>query len=224
MAAGILAQKADYEPLIKYAEEATKNNGKLNNNVQSNEPLILAADGLSNGLNSSDESIRKQCASALTKVFKAACENDIRNPIADQLMQSFMVTLPKKGNSAYAMMLDVFKDKTANIGARSVAAFIMSNTNPILSFSTCEDFVISPDKFADKASDKLYLLDTITNSIGTTTKEYPDLNNSKIKEGLNKINLDELFVQAKIKGINEEKLKELSSIATRVKERISELN
>jgi len=224
MAAGLLVQKVDYEPLIKYAEDAVKNNGKLDNNVQDDQPLILVATGLIKGITAEDKNIKNQCSSVLTKLFKASTQEDAKTQIADQLAQAFMVDLPKKGNAVFGMLSGILNDKTADIATRGTAAYIMGNTNPILAFSIFQDLVVNPDKFADKASDKLYLLDAATNSISTITKEFVDLDNSKVKKALINTNFNELLAQASLEGLNEEKSKDLIQIVAKVKERITELN
>lgn len=224
MAAGLLVQKADYEPLIKYAEDAVKNNGKLDKNVQDDQPLILVATGLTKGITAADKNVKNQCLYALTKLFKASTQEEAKTQIADQLAQAFMVDLPKKGNAVFGMLSGILNDKTADIATRGTSVYIMGNTNPILAFSVFQDLVINPDKFADKSSDKLYLLDAATNSISTITKEFADLDKSKVKKALIATNLNELLAQASLEGLNEEKSKDLIQIVARVKERINELN
>jgi hypothetical protein len=222
--AGILAEKRCFEPLIEYAEEFVGKNKNFDNIDEQDQSIILVADGLIKGIQSENEKLKNYSISALTKLFKFACDGNNKTITADQLTQSFMAQLPKGGSAADAMLFGVLNDKTANIGARSVAINILGTSNPLAFFSLFEDLVVNPNKFADKASDKLYLIDVATNSIGTISKAYPELNCSKIKNALNDKTVDEILSQSKAEQQNEDNPETLASIVKRIKIRMTELH
>jgi hypothetical protein len=221
--AGLLSQKGYIEPLINFSVSALDESGKIDRNItpEDGQAFILAIEGVIKGANSDDQKLSETCANVLGHMFVEACDHQNPTPFMDQLLNVFINGLVNQGEMVQSVLMNIIADPQVHNNAKCVATYVLGRYETMGYFNLFEDIIMKPEKFADKPSEKLFLLDVALQSLTNMASKYQGLNYSRALETIKSVNIQNMVANAKKEPDSE--ASQIDGAAKRIQESIEKL-